>query len=436
MHALVYFLIVLLASFFLQLLSPIQIEARNLNFRVLFEADLIRRDSSSISSFYDSSMTLQERQWRASLGSVSLGHNIRLSSSFFDEKDVKTDVIPNGGDYLMKIGVGTPPVEVMVVVDTGSDLTWLQCSPCQRCFQKGSLLFDPTKSSTYHPISCNPQSCNYPELNSGCIPNSFSNNESCVYTAIYGDGTKSTGLLSTETISFPSADATQSTFPSSIIGCGFDQQGRLGIHGDGIVGLGLGTLSLALQLGPNINYKFSYCLTPLSSTVAGKLKFGADVTGPGVVSTPFATTEDSPTFYSLTLNGISVGNSSVPVAQDIIIDSGTTLTFLPTSIYDSIKTAVKGAITVSPVPDPENALDPCYETLPSGVPDVVFHFKGADVVLKAVNTFRIFGNLTCLAIVPSDDSLLFGNVAQVNHQVGYDLKAKQISFAPTDCTKY
>ncbi|KNA06675.1 hypothetical protein SOVF_178810 [Spinacia oleracea] len=375
-------------------------------------------------------MTLQQRQLRAALGSVSLGHNIRLSSSYFDEKDVQTDVTPNGGDYLMKIAVGTPPVEFTAVIDTGSDLIWLQCSPCQRCIEHDSPLFNPTNSSTYRTIPCNSQSCTYPDFDSGCIPNSMgSNNESCVYTSIYADGTISTGILSTDTISFPSA-----TFPSSIIGCGYDQQGNLGIHGDGIVGLGLGELSLASQLGPNINYKFSHCLNPLTSSVAGKLKFGADV-NPGAVSTPF-TTQDPPTFYSLTLDGITVGNSSVPVGRDIIIDSGTTLTFLPTSIYDSVKTAVKDAIVDTPVPDPNKAFEPCYETLPSGVPDVVFNFKGADVVLKDVNTFKTIGNLSCLAIVPSDDSFTFGNIAQVNFEVGYDLKAKQISFAPTDCTKY
>ncbi|KNA06676.1 hypothetical protein SOVF_178820 [Spinacia oleracea] len=431
MHALanILILMMLVSSSFLQLLNPTQTQARNLVSHVSFEADLIRR-GSPLSTDNNSKMTLQQRQLRATLGSVSLGHNIRLSSSYFNEKHVQTDLIPNGGEYLMKIAIGTPPVEFTPVVDTGSDLIWLQCSPCQRCIHQESPFFDPEISSTYRTIPCNSQSCTYPDLDSGCIPNSITNNESCVYISIYGDGTKSTGILSTDTISFPSA-----TFPSLIIGCGYDQQGHLGIHGDGIVGLGLGPLSLASQLGPNTNHKFSYCLTPRTSSVAGKLKFGADVTASGVVSTPF-TTQDPPTFYFLTLDGITVGNSSVRVGRDMIIDSGTTLTFLPTSIYDSIKTAVKDAIAVTAVPDPNKAFEPCYETLPSGVPDMVFNFKGADVVLKNVNTFITVGSLSCLAIVPSDDSFMFGNIAQVNFEVAYDFKAKQISFAPTDCTKY
>ncbi|XP_021741344.1 AP-1 complex subunit gamma-2-like [Chenopodium quinoa] len=41
--------------------------------------------------------------------------------------------------------------------------------------------------------------------------------------------------------------------------------------------------------------------------------------------------------------------------------------------------------------------------------------------------------------VPTDDMVhtsIFGNVAQVNFEVGYDLQAKRVSFVPTDCTKY
>lgn len=418
---------------------PFLIEARNLVSHVSFEAELIRRDSPLSSNFY-TSMTPQELQWRESLGSVSLGHNIRLSPTYFDQKDVKADLIPNGGDYLMKFSLGTPPVEFTSVIDSGSDLVWVQCSPCERCIAHESPLFEPNNSSTYCAIPCNSQSCTYPDFDSGCIPKAYHNNgnASCVYNAVYGDGTKSMGVLSTDTISFPSAGASHVSFPSSTFGCGYDQQGRLGIHGDGIVGLGLGSLSLVSQLGPNINYKFSYCLTPLHSNVNGKLKFGVDLKGPGVVSTPFKT-QDPPIFYILSLNDISIGNTTVAVSQDMIIDSGTTLTFLPTSVYDSVKIAVKGAIKLSSVPDPNQAFDPCYEVKPSGEgfnpPDIVFHFKGADVVLKAENTFRTLKNLTCMAIVPSDDSFLFGNIAQVNFEVVYDLKAKQISFAAADCTK-
>uniref|UniRef100_A0A7N0VK79 Peptidase A1 domain-containing protein n=1 Tax=Kalanchoe fedtschenkoi TaxID=63787 RepID=A0A7N0VK79_KALFE len=35
-------------------------------------------------------------------------------------------------EYLMKICLGTPPVDIIAVADTGSDLTWTQCQLCTR----------------------------------------------------------------------------------------------------------------------------------------------------------------------------------------------------------------------------------------------------------------------------------------------------------------
>ncbi|KAH9605987.1 hypothetical protein KSS87_012269 [Heliosperma pusillum] len=375
------------------------------------------------------------------LGSLSHHHRVSLSSTYYDSKVVQTDIVPNGGDYLMKIVVGTPPVEFTAVADTGSDLVWIQCSPCQRCIDQQSPLFDPTKSSTYHAIPCTSRACNQPGISASCRQYNNINDNSCTYMTQYGDGTKSKGVLNTETISFPSSEATPSSFPSFIFGCGYDQEGELGTDGNGIVGLGSGPLSLVSQLGPKINYKFSYCLTPEDSGVNSKLNFGLDITSSsGTVSTPFITQDADLTFYYLTLDGITVGSSLFHVATDVIIDSGTTLTYLPSSVYDNVRAALKNAISVSSVADPDQVFDPCYEAASLGEgfnpSNVVVHFRGADVVLKAENIFRTVDNLTCLAMVPTDDTPIFGNVAQVNFQVAYDLHAKKVSFATADCTKY
>ncbi|KAK9707351.1 hypothetical protein RND81_07G191600 [Saponaria officinalis] len=415
---------------FVLLMFVSSLDARKLtSSNSVFSIDLIHRNSP-LSPYYNSSTT------PAPLGSVSHRHRVSLSSAYYDGKNVQTDIIPNGGDYLMKIAVGTPPVEFTAVADTGSDLVWVQCSPCQRCIGKQSSLFDPTESSTYHTIPCTSQSCNQPGIKSACQPNNVANDDSCAYTTQYGDGTKSEGVLNTETISFPSS----TSFPSVIFGCGYNQQGQLGTNGDGIVGLGSGPLSLVSQLSPKIDYKFSYCLTPQSSGVNSKLKFGLDVAGPEVVSTPFTNQDVSMAFYSLTLDSITVGdNTPIPMSTNIIIDSGTTLTYLPTSVYTNVKSALKDTLTVDSVDDPNQFFDPCYETGSlegSNPPNLVFQFRGANVVLKGENMFQKVDSLTCFAMVPTDEIPIFGNIAQVNYEVGYDLQAKQVSFAPKDCTKY
>jgi hypothetical protein len=38
------------------------------------------------------------------------------------------------GEYFASAGVGTPPTPTLLVLDTGSDVVWLQCAPCRRCY--------------------------------------------------------------------------------------------------------------------------------------------------------------------------------------------------------------------------------------------------------------------------------------------------------------
>uniref|UniRef100_A0A803NBC5 Peptidase A1 domain-containing protein n=1 Tax=Chenopodium quinoa TaxID=63459 RepID=A0A803NBC5_CHEQI len=137
-----------------------------------------------------------------------------------------------------------------------------------------------------------------------------------------------------------------------------------------------------------INCKFSYCLAPLTSDdVSSKLTFGADVTGSKVVSTPFEIGE-RPTFYHLTLDSISVEGRDnpvqIPVGMDVIIDSGTTLTMLPSNIYNDLRAALVNAIGLNTIPSPIEGYDLCYNTESSGQfspPNVAFQFQGAEVVL-------------------------------------------------------
>uniref|UniRef100_A0A803L0F9 Peptidase A1 domain-containing protein n=1 Tax=Chenopodium quinoa TaxID=63459 RepID=A0A803L0F9_CHEQI len=341
---------------------------------------------------------------------------------WLEDVEIVGDGVPNGGSYLMKISLGTPEVEFLAVADTGSDLIWVQCQPCNTCIQQQSPLFDPSISSSYQSSS------------------------PCAYHYGYGDHTQTNGILASETLSLSSPDATSPSISStSVFGCGTDNQGALGIQGEGIVGLGTGPSSLISQLGPKINYKFSYCLAPLTSEVSSTLTFGADVTSPEVVSTPFQIGQP-PTFYHLTLDSISVGDSEnpvqIPVEMDVIIDSGTTLTMLPSSIYNNLRDALVNAIGPNTVSSPIEGYDLCYNTGDSGQfspPDVVFQLQGADVVLKAISTFRQLEDVSCLAMLAtkaSDSIPIFGNIAQVNFEVGYDLQAMQVSFAPADCTTY
>ena len=396
-----------------------------------FSIDLIHRDSP-LSPLYNSSMTQTEVIINAALRSIS-----RISLFHFTEEGNKAEtiLIPNRGDYLMKIFIGTPPVESLAVADTGSDLIWVQCKPCEQCYPQNAPIFDPKNSSTFEAIPCDSQSCR--------LLNRYSCGSSgeCRYYYSYGDKSFTVGELASDTISFGSNGGQSIDSPKTILGCGHDNEGKFRSTGTGLVGLGGGHLSLVSQIGDEIGHKFSYCLLPFSANSTSKLKFGSEstVSGNGVVSTPLVAKSPS-TYYYLTLEGVSIGEKKLQTEQsvgNIVIDSGTTLTMLESNFYDSFEAAVKEAIgnDHEPVQDPPEPLRLCYrDGSVENLPDVTFHFSGADIHLQKMNTFLVVDNLMCLLMVPSERFSIFGNLAQVNFNVQYDLQRKMVSFSPADCT--
>ncbi|XP_047978859.1 aspartic proteinase CDR1-like [Salvia hispanica] len=350
------------------------------------------------------------------------------------------DIFSDKGEYLMKLSIGTPPVETLAVVDTGSDLVWIQCKPCTECFLQKAPLFQPKLSSTYKPAACTSAPCNALHGRTSCLQ------DTCRYTIGYGDKSFSIGYLATETLRLGSV-----AIPNVVIGCGHNNRGTFGPHVTGIVGLGGGELSLITQMGSLIRGRFSYCLGSYigGALSSSKMSFGddADVSGDDVETTVLVARFPK-TFYFLTLEGISVGNNRIEFDShsssnsykgiedgNIIIDSGTTLTFLPQELYNKVTAQVRSHMNMKEVDDPKGLLDLCYySTSVTKVPEIVFHFKGADVKLKPLNTFiKTRENNLCLAFAPTNDEPIFGNLAQMDFLIGYDLENKIVSFKPTDC---
>ncbi|XP_042486398.1 aspartic proteinase CDR1-like [Macadamia integrifolia] len=406
-----------------------------------FSVDFIHRDSM-LSPSYDPSVTHFERLQNAFRRSVSRVNHFK--QSLISPSEVSTPAFPVGGAYLMEISFGTPPVSNLAIADTGSDLIWIQCKPCVPCYKQDAPLFDPTKSSTYKNISCHTQECDLLENNS-CLSDG-----SCGYGYSYGDTSFTQGFLATETFTLGSASSSSVSLPKKIFGCGQDDEGKFNKEESGLVGLGGGPLSLISQMKSTIGGKFSYCLVPLdNANPKSKLNFGSDavVSGDGVVSTPLVSKHPD-TYYYVTLEGISVGNKRLAykkkysrkvnaVEGNIILDSGTTLTFLPSDFYDNLVSEVKKSINAETVADPKGQLGLCYKVGSDINVSIAAHFTGADVQLKTLNAFvKISDEIVCFAFVPvKDDIAIFGNIAQNDFLVGHDLEARKVYFKPTDCTK-
>ncbi|KAD0929802.1 hypothetical protein E3N88_43542 [Mikania micrantha] len=362
-----------------------------------------------------------------------------------------TNIYPNPqlANYLMKISIGTPPQDIIGVADTGSDIVWTQCEPCSYCFNQTRPVLRPRVSSTYNRMTCGSTMCLLVPTRS-CT----TSDNTCLYLVVYGDMSYSSGELATDTVTLDSIDSSVTgisfAFTNVVFGCGHRNAGMFTDDQSGIIGLGGGPFSLVTQMRSSINGKFSYCLVQMFSHVerSSKMYFGdaATVSGDGVVSTPlFPGNPD--TFYYLHFEGMTVGGRRVDfyatkptlVEGNIIIDSGTSLTLLPQSFYDRLQLAVRRSMQdILPVgSDTRNNLSLCYNPLEvMDLPVMVAHFNGAYLELDPTNTFvRTSNDSICLAFAPVEGVVIFGNLAQMNFLVGYDLYEKTVSFKRTDCVK-
>jgi len=403
-----------------------------------FSVEMIHRDSSK-SPFYRPTETQFQRVANALRRSIHRVHHLHHHS--LHANTPKTSVTQDDGEYLMSYSVGTPPFPVYGIADTGSDMIWLQCKPCETCYNQTTPIFDPSKSNTYKTLPYSSATCTSAKGTSNA-------EQKCEYTISYGDGSQSHGDLSVDTLTLDSTNGSSVQYPRTVIGCGHKNSVSFEGITSGIVGLGRGPVSLISQLGSSIGGKFSYCLAPTANT-SSKLNFGdaAVISGEGTVSTSMISRAEN-VYYYLTLKAFSVGKTTINFGNssstsfeegNIIIDSGTTLFHLPNDIYSKLESEVAAAIKLDRVADPTKQLNLCYRGSfhDLNAPVIMAHFEGADVKLNAVNSFvEVEEGVICLAFSSSDIGSIFGNLAQINLLVGYDLEKKRVSFKPTDCTKH
>lgn len=412
-----------------------------------FSINLIHHDSQ-LSPYYSESSTYYDNLRNSLRRSMT-----RSSNNFKPTLDsclptIRSPLTPQGGEYLMKVSVGTPPLDFLLVVDTGRDLTWIQCKPCIKCSKQHAPLFNPKKSSTHRKQPCQSKACQslQPPL---CDYKNF-----CKYEVFNGDHLSySIGDLSLESFAFESTSGKPVIVPNFSFGCGHLNRGRFDELTNGIVGLGNGDLSIVNQLSDTIKGKFSYCMVPLKlRNVSSRISFGKDahLSGSGVQKTPLFT-KDQDNFYYLNLESVSIGDTNLKFETknytnnaydnngNIIIDSASIATYLPSPFYQKIEDELKRIIPLTPV-EREEVLRLCYkieEGVERKVPNITFHFTGADWELSALNTvLRMHDGKSCLSIAPAASKAIFGNLQQMNFLVGYDLNDKTLSFKKTDCAKY
>ncbi|PIA34658.1 hypothetical protein AQUCO_03700143v1 [Aquilegia coerulea] len=434
-------ILLLIAFFLIQFLnispsfsSPIHV-ARNTPTE--FSARLINHNSVK-SPFHNPKLTHSDRVKAVARTTIA-------RQKYFQSKQIRLNDMMNPPvrrhiyEYVVTYSIGTPPVETFAVIDTATDLIWLQCLPCELCYNQSIPYFDPAKSEFFKKIPCGDPDC--------IGAHSICKNSVCQYKVDYPDSfTEGDLVLETLTFRHSQSNPPKLGILNIIVGCGHKNSlGEVTYDYPGAFGLNRGPLSIITQLGYG---GFSYCLVPTDNTEAeSSLRFQLfqKITGS---STPMLDGD----LYYVNLEGISVGDERLAIPpgtfnrtgdlDGFIIDSGSSFTSLEPYSYSLLILAIEKRIG-GRTPDPEKIFSVCYDAKAEDIskfPVITFHFTGVNLEIGPSNTWinqkkTETGGIYCLAMFQAFGVSVLGNYQQQNVNVQYDWRNKLISFQPMDCTK-
>ncbi|GAV75175.1 Asp domain-containing protein [Cephalotus follicularis] len=377
----------------------------------------------------------------SSINKLSFHHNVSLTVS---------------------LSVGSPPQNVTMVIDTGSELSWLHCKKQPNL----NSIFNPHASSSYKTISCYTPTCRT-RTRDLPIPVSCDQTKLCHVIVSYADATSIEGNLGSETFHIGSE-----TRPGTVFGCmdtGFSSNSDEDAKTTGLMGMNRGSLSFVSQMGFP---KFSYCISGLDSS--GILLLG-EASLPWLKPlnyTPLVQiSQPLPYFdrvaYTVQLEGIKVSDKVLALPKSVfvpdhtgagqtMVDSGTQFTFLMGPVYTALKNEflaqTRGVLRV--LNDPnfvfQGAMDLCYLVDESSrvnftgqLPAVSLMFSGAQMsVSGGMLLYRVpemrgkdlvycftFGNSDLLGI----EAFVIGHHHQQNVWVEFDLVKSRVGFGEVRC---
>ncbi|KAJ0976855.1 hypothetical protein J5N97_012329 [Dioscorea zingiberensis] len=381
------------------------------------------------------------------------GGGSRFSSVVFP---LHGDVYPQGLFYAA-MTIGDPPKPYFLDVDTGSDLTWLQCdAPCLHCTKGPHPLYKPVRNklvSCQDPVCLAVQRATLSGKGRGCKPN-----EQCDYVVKYADHGSSTGVLIRDGFTLRLSNGSLAR-PHLAFGCGYDQQDTAGSAPaamDGVLGLGNGKASILSQLsdaGLTRNV-IGHCL---GRHGGGYLFFGDGlVPSSGVTWVPMSRSTISGNHYSPGQASFYFGAQALGVKQQqMIFDSGSSFTYFAMQPYQALLNAIMKDLSGKPLKDARDdpALPVCWKGPKpfKSITDLRKYFKS--LVLNFVSGKKALmeippenylvitkpGNV-CLGILNGTEVglrelNLVGDISMQDMMVVYNNEKQQIGWVRTNCDR-
>ncbi|CAN6700265.1 unnamed protein product [Malus baccata var. baccata] len=361
---------------------------------------------------------------------------------------------------IVSLPIGTPPQTQQMVLDTGSQLSWIQChnkTPKPRPPPPPTASFDPSLSSTFSVLPCTHPICK-PRVPDFTLPTSCDRNRLCHYSYFYADGTLAEGNLIREKFTFSRSVST----PPLILGCAKDTSDT-----KGILGMNLGRLSFASQAKVT---KFSYCVPNRPARTGSNMPTGSFYLGHNPNSAGFRYVDLltfgqsqrmpnlDPLAYTVVMVGIRIGGKMLKIQPSIfrpdasgagqtMIDSGSEFTYFVDEAYSKVREEIvrlagaklkKGYVYAG-------VSDMCFDgdSMEIGrlIGDMAFVFaKGVEIVTPKEQILAEVGRgVRCVAVGQSNmlgaSSNIIGNFHQRNQWVEFDLANRRVGFGRADCSR-
>nr|KYP40172.1 Aspartic proteinase Asp1 [Cajanus cajan] len=349
------------------------------------------------------------------------------SSSVFP---VSGNVYPDGL-YFTILRVGNPPKSYFLDVDTGSDLTWMQCdAPCRSCGKGAHVLYKPTRSNVVSSVDalCMDVQKNQKNGHQGIL-------QQCDYEIQYADHSSSLGVLIRDELHLVTTNGSKTKL-NFVFGCGYDQEGLLLntlAKTDGIMGLSRAQVSLPYQLASKglIKNVVGHCLS--NDDVGGGYMFLGDDFVPywGMTWVPMAYTHTSD-LYQTEILGINYGNR--PLRFDgqskvgkVIFDSGSSYTYFTKEAYLDLVASLNEVSGLGLVQDDSDTTLPiCWQA----------NFP-INLLFYCICLTNNKGHV-CLGILDGSNvndgsSIILGDISLRGYSVVYDNAKQKIGWKRADC---
>ncbi|KAF3638009.1 putative centromere protein V-like [Capsicum annuum] len=357
---------------------------------------------------------------------------------------------------IITLPIGTPPQNQQMVLDTGSQLSWIQCHKKIPKIPPPTTSFDPSLSSSFSVLPCSHPLCK-PRIPDFTLPTSCDQNRLCHYSYFYADGTLAEGNLVREKITFSRSQTT----PPLILGCATESG-----DAEGILGMNLGRFSFASQAKVQ---KFSYCVPirqgnhtvkPIGTFYLGQNPNSRTFRYVNLLTFPQSQRMPNldPLAYTIGMVGIKINGKKLNISERVfrpnaggsgqtIVDSGTEYTFLVEEAYNKLREEIirlagrklkKGYIY-------GDALDMCFDSqyrmeIERLIGDMTLQFEnGVEILINKERMLdEVEGGIHCVGIGRSETlgiaSNIIGNFHQQNLWVEFDLRNRRVGFGKGECS--